>query len=71
MSDFVAKLAAAQHRIHGRVVDFSGDIPKRHFDGADATALASVSAKLFDLAKDFVELQRVLADDARLFRKRA
>src|SRR4051794_35278163 len=55
-TDFVAKLAASNEGVHGRVVNLSSDIPKSHLDGADATALAGVSAELLDLAKKLVEV---------------
>ncbi len=65
-ANLVAKLAAAHHGIYGRVVDLAGNVPQRHFDGANSSGLARRTAKLFDLAEKLVELQRVLADDAAL-----
>jgi hypothetical protein len=58
------ELAAAHHGANRRVIDLAGDVPQRHFDGADASGLPRVSAELLDLAENLVELQRILADDA-------
>src|SRR5580704_8004120 len=65
-ANLVAELAAAYQRIYGSVVDFSGNIPERHFDSTDSAALARVSAKLLDLAENLVELQRILAQNPAL-----
>ena len=68
-SDFVAELAA-QHRVHGRVVDLAGDVPQRHLDRAHAAGLAGGSAELLDLAENPVDLERILARDAALEHQR-
>src|SRR6266576_5770023 len=60
-ANLVAELAAADQRVYGSVVDFAGDIPERHFDGADSAALARVSAELLHLAENLVELEGILA----------
>src|SRR5579864_3979589 len=65
-ANLVAELAAAYQRVHGSVVNFSRNIPQRHFDSADSAALARVSAELLDLAENFVELQRILAQNPAL-----
>src|SRR5437899_658572 len=69
-TNLVAKLAAAYQRVHGSVVDFAGDIPERHFDGADSAALARVSAKLLHLAENLVELEGILAQYPALEKQR-
>src|SRR5437764_13105472 len=54
-ADLIAKLAASNERVHGSVIDFAGDVPESHFDGADSPALAGMSSELLDLAENLVE----------------
>src|SRR5947208_12110607 len=65
-ADLVAEFATSQQRVDGCVVNLSGDVPQRHFDGADATALPGVPSKLFDLAENPVEFQWVFTENAAL-----
>src|SRR5471032_2855207 len=62
-SDAVAELAA-EHLVHGYVVDLAGDIPHRHFDGADAAALPRRAAELLDPAENLVHVAGVFIEDA-------
>src|ERR1017187_1330731 len=68
-SDLVPELAA-QHLVDGNVVGLSSQVPKRHLDGADAAALARLAAELLDLAKKFVDVAGVLAQQPALEQER-
>ena len=68
-ADLIAKFAA-EHLVNGDVVGFSGQIPEGHFDGADASALARMKAKLFDFAENFVDIAGVFAQNAALQHER-
>ena len=65
----MAKLAT-QHLIDRSVVGFTSQIPKRHFDAADAARLPGVPAELFDLAKNLIDVARILAEDTALEKER-
>src|SRR5579863_5443894 len=62
----VAKLAAADQRIHRSVVDFPGNVPQGHFDCAHSSALSRVSPELLYLAENPVELEWIFANDTTL-----
>ena len=69
-ANLVAEFAAADHGVHGRVVDLACEVPEGHFNRANSAALPGMSPELFDLAEKFVELQRILADNTALQKKR-
>src|SRR5690606_14900168 len=61
--DLVPKLATEQ-LICRYAICFSCQVKKCHFDGTHATGLSCVIAKLLDLAKDFVNIARILPNNA-------
>jgi hypothetical protein len=61
---------AADQGVRGHAVRLAGEVHQRHLDPADAAALPAVPAELFDLAKDLVQVARVLADDPTLQHQR-
>ena len=60
---FVAELSA-EHLIDGNVVSFARQIPQRHFDGADASALARVKSELLYFAENFVDVAGIFTQNA-------
>ena len=62
-ADFVAELSA-EHLIDGNVVSFARQIPQRHFDGADASALARVKSELLYFAENFVDVAGIFTQNA-------
>jgi hypothetical protein len=64
-ADAVAKFAA-EHLVYRHVISLARQIPQRHFQGAHASALARRTAELLDLAEDFINVARVLAQNAAL-----
>ena len=68
-TNLVAKLSTAYHRVNRSVVNLASYVPQRHLDGAYSSALPRMPAKLFDLAENSVELQRVLSQNAALEKK--
>src|SRR5687768_3457654 len=62
-SDTVAVLAAEQH-VYGNIVSFACQIPQRHLDSRNATALTTMMAELSDLLEESLYIARVLSQQS-------